>query len=48
MVLVFYPLDWSPACSDQLNLYQSELPDFRQHDAQLLAIFVDSLYSHGA
>jgi len=48
VVLVFYPLDWSPACSDQLSLYQSELPDFRQHDAQLLAISVDSLYSHGA
>jgi alkyl hydroperoxide reductase subunit AhpC len=31
-----------------LSLYQSELPDFRQHDAQLLAISVDSLYSHGA
>src|SRR3990170_4326359 len=22
VVLVFYPLDWSPACSDQLSLYQ--------------------------
>ena len=28
VVLVFYPLDWSPACSDQLSLYQSELPEF--------------------
>ena len=48
VVLAFYPLDWSPACSDQLSLYQSELPDFRQRGVQLLAISVDSLYSHGA
>lgn len=48
VVLVFYPLDWSPACSDQLSLYQSELDDFAKHDAQVVGISVDSLYSHGA
>jgi peroxiredoxin len=48
VVLVFYPLDWSPACSDQLSLYQSELPEFEKHDAQVIGISVDSLYSHGA
>ena len=48
VVLVFYPLDWSPACSDQLSLYQSELDDFAKHDAQVIGISVDSLYSHGA
>src|SRR5512140_1750914 len=24
VILCFYPLDWSPACSDQLSLYQNE------------------------
>ena len=48
VVLVFYPLDWSPACSDQLSLYQSELAEFEKHDAQVIGISVDSLYSHGA
>lgn len=48
VVLVFYPLDWSPACSDQLSLYQSELSEFERANAQLIAISVDSLYSHGA
>jgi peroxiredoxin len=48
VVLVFYPLDWSPTCSDQLSLYQSEIAEFEQRGAQLLAISVDSLYSHGA
>lgn len=48
VLLVFYPLDWSPACSDQLSLYQSELDEFEKQDTQVLAISVDSLYSHGA
>ncbi len=48
VVLVFYPLDWSPACSDQLSLYQSELAEFAKHDAEVIGISVDSLYSHGA
>ncbi len=48
VVLAFYPLDWSPACSDQLSLYQNELPEFERANARLLGISVDSLYSHGA
>jgi peroxiredoxin len=48
VVLVFYPLDWSPACSDQLTLYQGELGEFARYDAHVLAISVDSIYSHGA
>ncbi|MGE5139330.1 MAG: peroxiredoxin [Rudaea sp.] len=48
IVLVFYPLDWSPACSDQLSLYQSELEEFENLDTQLVGISVDSIYSHGA
>ena len=48
VVLVFYPLDWSPACSDQLSLYQSELAEFERANAQLIGISMDSIYSHGA
>jgi peroxiredoxin len=48
VVLVFYPLDWSPGCSQQLDLYQGEFEEFERRGAQLLAISVDSLYSHGA
>ena len=48
VVLVFYPLDWSPACSDQLSLYQSELAEFEQANAQVVGVSVDSIYSHGA
>jgi peroxiredoxin len=48
LVLVFYPLDWSPTCSDQLSLYQAEREEFEKRGAQLVAISVDSIYSHGA
>jgi peroxiredoxin len=48
VVLVFYPLDWSPGCSQQLDLYQQEIEEFRKRDAQILAVSVDSIYSHGA
>jgi len=48
VVLVFYPLDWSPGCSQQLDLYQQEMDAFTARGAQLLAVSVDSVYSHGA
>jgi peroxiredoxin len=48
VVLVFYPLDWSPTCSDQLSLYQSELEEFRRQGVEVVGISVDSIYSHSA
>ncbi|WP_210479420.1 peroxiredoxin [Naasia sp. SYSU D00948] len=48
VVLVFYPLDWSPGCSQQLELYQQELDEFASRGIALLGISVDSIYSHGA
>jgi peroxiredoxin len=48
VVVVFYPLDWSPTCSDQLSLYQSEMDEFERYGAKVLGISVDSIYSHGA
>jgi peroxiredoxin len=46
VVLVFYPEDWSPVCSDQLALYQELLPEFQRYDAELLGISVDGIWSH--
>jgi len=48
LILVFYPLDWSPGCSQQLDLYQQELDEFEKRGVNLLAVSVDSIYSHGA
>jgi peroxiredoxin len=46
VVLVFYPEDWSPVCSDQLALYQELLPEFERFVAQLVAISVDGIWCH--
>jgi peroxiredoxin len=48
VVLVFYPLDWSPGCTDQLNVYQDAMDDFRGHGAALYGISVDSAFCHKA
>jgi peroxiredoxin (alkyl hydroperoxide reductase subunit C) len=48
LVLVFYPLDFSPVCTDQLNLYQEVLEDFEAKGATLVGISVDSAYCHAA
>ena len=48
LVLVFYPLDFSPVCTDQLNLYQEVLEDFESQGATLVGISVDSAYCHAA
>lgn len=47
-VLVFYPLDFSPVCTDQLNVYQEVLPDFEAQGARLYGVSVDSAFCHKA
>lgn len=48
ILLVFYPLDWSSGCSQQLSLYQGELAEFEKRNIQVVGISVDSIYSHGS
>ena len=46
VILVFYPADFSPVCGGQLSLYNEILPEFQKHDAQILGISVDNIWSH--
>ncbi len=46
VVLVFYPADWSPVCSDQLGLYNELLPEFSEFGAQIIGISVDGIWCH--
>ena len=46
VVLVFYPSDWSPVCSDQLALYDALQDEFATHDAEVLGISVDGIWCH--
>jgi peroxiredoxin (alkyl hydroperoxide reductase subunit C) len=47
-VLVFYPLDFSPLCTDQLNVYDEVLDDLERLGAKLYGVSVDSAYCHKA
>ena len=48
VVLVFYPADWSPVCSDQVALYNEMLPVFRDYDTEILGLSVDGVWCHAA
>ncbi|RKN51018.1 redoxin domain-containing protein [Micromonospora endolithica] len=48
VVLAFYPADWSPVCGDQMSLYQAAMSEFDRHQAALLGVSVDNLWSHRA
>jgi peroxiredoxin len=47
-VLAFYPLDFSPVCTDQLNVYNEVLTELEAQGAQMYGVSVDSAYAHGA
>jgi peroxiredoxin len=48
VVLVFYPLDFSPVCTDQLSVYQQVLGELDQRGVELVGISVDSAFTHKA
>jgi peroxiredoxin len=47
-VLVFYPADFSPVCTEQLNVYQEVLGELEQQGVKLYGISVDSAFCHNA
>jgi peroxiredoxin len=48
LVLCFYPLDFSPGCTDQLSIYQEVLGDIEAQGATLVGVSIDSAYCHRA
>jgi peroxiredoxin len=48
VILAFYPADWSPVCGDQMALYNEILPEFREHNAEIVGISVDGVWCHAA
>jgi peroxiredoxin (alkyl hydroperoxide reductase subunit C) len=48
LVIAFYPLDFSPVCTDQLSVYQEVVPDIEQRGAALVGVSVDSQFCHAA
>jgi peroxiredoxin len=48
VVLVFYPADFSPVCTDQLNIYQEVLDQLEERGAKVIGISVDGSFCHKA
>ena len=48
VLLVFYPSDFSPVCSDQLSIYQEVKPEIAAKGVELLGISVDHHWAHKA
>lgn len=42
VVLAFHPLAFTPVCSAQMPAYETDLERFKEYDAQVLSISVDS------
>jgi peroxiredoxin len=47
-VMVFYPFAFSPVCTDQLNLYDEVLEEFKAQGATLYGVSCDATYSQKA
>lgn len=48
LIIIFYPADWSPVCSDEMTIFNELLPEFRKHQAELVGISVDGYWCHTA
>ena len=48
VVIVFYPLDWSPTCTKEHVCLVNGMKDFETLDAEVLGVSVDSAWSHKA
>jgi peroxiredoxin len=48
LLIAFYPLDFSPTCSNQLTLYREIAPELDEAGVTLVGISVDSAFAHKA
>jgi len=48
VVLIFYPLDFSPICTNEHACFVNDMQQFEKLDAQVLGLSVDSVWAHKA
>ena len=48
VVIVFYPLDWSPVCTNEHACFVNDMKKFESLNAQIVGLSVDSVWSHKA
>lgn len=47
-ILVFYPLDFTFVCPSELIALHHRIPQFKQRNVEVIAISIDSIYTHNA
>jgi len=48
ILLLFYPLDWSPVCTSELCSLNVDFNNYADLGAEVFAISIDSIFSHKA
>lgn len=48
VVLAFYPLDFSPVCTNENTCFRNDLAQFNAANAQVFGVSVDSVWTHKA
>lgn len=48
VILFFYPLNFTFVCPSEILAFDKAVDEFEKHDCQLIAVSVDSQYSHYA
>ena len=48
VVIVWYPLDWSPVCTNEHVCFVNDMKSLERLDAEVLGVSVDSVWSHKA
>lgn len=48
VVLFFYPMDFTFVCPTEIVPFSDRIDEFRQRDAEVLGVSVDSVHSHFA
>jgi peroxiredoxin 2/4 len=46
VVLLFYALDFTPVCQNELPAFEQALPDFSAANAELVGVNTDTVFSH--
>jgi peroxiredoxin (alkyl hydroperoxide reductase subunit C) len=46
VLLLFYPLDFTFVCPSEILAFDKALDDFHARDAEVVAVSIDSIYSH--
>jgi peroxiredoxin len=48
VVLVFYPGDFTPVCTNELQIFQSDLAKFTAANSEVVGISTDTIFVHSA